>query len=103
MSSSIKYKVNISIDDVSPHPQAGIGVLDRCCELIDVFPDIKFTLFIPLCYTRLYQRSYPISEFKEFCDIIREIPKRNFEIGYHGYLHGIPHYSNNDEFKNLSY
>jgi hypothetical protein len=41
------YKVNISIDDISPHPQSSTKVLDRCFELINVFPEIKFSLFIP--------------------------------------------------------
>lgn len=31
------------------------------------------------------------------------MPKENFEIGYHGYHHGIPGVTNNDEFKNLNY
>ena len=75
MSSSVKYKVNISIDDVSPHPSAGVGVLDRCYELIDIFPNIKFTLFIPMCYTRKNQQSYPISDYSDFCDIIKNLPK----------------------------
>ena len=30
----MKYKVNISIDDVSPHPLSSVGVLNRCHELI---------------------------------------------------------------------
>ena len=28
------YKVNISIDDVSPHPLSSINVLERCYEII---------------------------------------------------------------------
>ena len=103
MSSSVKYKVNISIDDVSPHPKAGVGVLDRCYELIEVFPTIKFTLFVPLCYTRFLEDSYPISEYPEFCKILKELSVENFEIGAHGYQHGIPHISSNDEFKSLDY
>ena len=48
----MSYKVNISIDDVSPHPRASINVLERCYELIEVFPDIKFSLFVPIAYWR---------------------------------------------------
>ena len=99
----MKYKINISIDDVSPHPQASTKVLDRCYELIKVFPKIKFTLFIPMCYTRLNEKSYPISEYPEFCKIIKNLSPNNFEIGYHGYLHGIKNRSNNDEFQYLNY
>ena len=44
--------VNISIDDVSPHPRSSIKVLDRCHELISDYPDIKFTLFVPISYWR---------------------------------------------------
>ena len=35
------YKVNVSIDDVSPHPKSSIKVLDRCYELIEEFKDGK--------------------------------------------------------------
>ena len=46
------FKVNISIDDVSPHPMSSVGVIDRCMEVIEEFPDVKFTLFIPAAYWR---------------------------------------------------
>ncbi len=96
-------KINISIDDVSPHPQSSVGVLDRCYHLISKFPDIKFTLFIPICYTRKDNKSYPISEYPKFCETIQNLSQDNFEIGYHGYHHGIIGKSNNDEFMNISY
>ncbi len=103
MNLSKQYKINISIDDVSPHPKSGIGVIDRCYELIDVFPNIKFTLFIPMCYTRKNQQSYPISEYPNFCETIKKLPSNNFEIGYHGYYHGILGINSNDEFQHLNY
>ncbi len=96
-------KINISIDDVSPHPRSSVGVLDRCYQLISKFPNIKFTLFIPMHYTRKDNKSYPISEYPNFCETIRKLSKDNFEIGYHGYYHGIIGKSNNDEFKDISY
>jgi peptidoglycan/xylan/chitin deacetylase (PgdA/CDA1 family) len=99
----MKYKVNISIDDVSPHPRAGIGVLDRCDELISEFPDIKFTLFVPICYSRLGEPQYPIGKFPEFCQTLKKLPTKNFEIGYHGYHHGIIGKNSNDEFRYLNY
>jgi len=102
------YKVNISIDDVSPHPLSSAKVVDRCYEVLDVFPEAKFTLFIPLSYWRTQGETataqpLKISLYREFCDLLRKLPKNNFELGYHGLFHGIPFESNNDEFCNLSY
>ncbi|MFA7220033.1 MAG: DUF2334 domain-containing protein, partial [Synergistaceae bacterium] len=96
-------KVNISIDDITPHPQSSIKVLDRCCELLNDFPDIKFTLFVPMAYTRFQDRSYCLNEFPDFCDCLRNLPQEVFELGWHGYYHGILNESNNDEFRYLSY
>jgi len=102
-------KVNISIDDVSPHPFSSTRVLERCGELIEVFPDIKFSLFIPLAYWRTMKsgtttaKPMYISEFPEFCETILELPEQNYEIGFHGYYHGIPGKSDNDEFQYLNY
>ena len=102
------YKVNISIDDVSPHPQSSIKVLDRCYELIDIFPSIKFTLFIPLSYWRTMgdtasEKPYHIQDYPKFIESLQRLSTDNFELCYHGLLHGIPYISNNDEFKNLNY
>jgi predicted deacetylase len=43
-----------------------------------------------------------ILEFPDFCEELQKLPKNNFEIGYHGFFHGIPGVSNNDEFKDLN-
>jgi len=100
-------KVNISIDDVSPHPESSVKVLQRCDELIVAYPDIKFTLFIPAAYwrTRSHTTSAPLflHEHQEFCDTIHALSTKHFEIGYHGYYHGVPHVNNNDEFNKLDY
>jgi predicted deacetylase len=102
-------KVNISIDDVSPHPLSSIKVAERCFELIEEFKDIKFTLFVPISYWRTIKdiaktnKPLPISEYPEFCQFLRDLPKNNFEICYHGFYHGIPGKSDNDEFQNLDY
>jgi len=101
--------LNISIDDVSPHPQSSTKVLERCFELIEIFNDIKFTLFIPTAYWRTVKPDIStdtplvLSDYPEFCSEVRSLPSKNFEIGYHGHYHGIPGYNDNDEFKNLSY
>jgi predicted deacetylase len=102
-----KCKLNISIDDVSPHPESSIKVLDHCDELLRAFPDIKFTLFIPLAYWRTINHATEnplyISEYPEFVDALKRLPKNSFELGIHGYHHGIPYKSNNDEFATISY
>lgn len=102
-------KLNISIDDVSPHPLSSIKVLDRCFDLIEEFPEIKFSLFIPISYWRTIKSgtttttSLPLHLYPEFCEYIKKLPKTNFEICYHGLFHGIPNHSDNDEFQNLEY
>ena len=101
--------INISIDDITPHPRASVRVLDRCFELIEKFPDIKFSLFVPVSYWRTKKPNtitqYPlqIDLFPDFCKFIKELPDSNFEICYHGFYHGIPGQSDNDEFKTLNY
>ena len=72
----MKYKVNISIDDISPHPRSSTEVLNRCAELIEVFPDIKFSLFIPMAYWRTSRPGTPpekpliVSAYPDFCEIL---------------------------------
>ena len=104
----MQYKVNISIDDVSPHPMSSVNVLNRCYELIDIFPDVKFTLFVPLAYWRQVgptrtEHPLEVQLFPGFCEVIRDLPDDNFEIGYHGLWHGVPPHNNNDEFKDVDY
>lgn len=101
--------LNISIDDVSPHPKSSVAVLENCHNMIKKFPDIKFSLFIPISYWRtqkpgtVTQHPLQIDLFKDFCDNIKNLSKDNFEICYHGLFHGIPGKSDNDEFQHLSY
>jgi len=105
----MQCKVNVSIDDVSPHPRSGINVLKNCETLIKEFPDIKFSLFIPIAYWRTMKPSVStteplvLSKYKDFCDILLNLPKENFELCYHGLYHGIPGKSDNDELRNLNY
>jgi predicted deacetylase len=103
----MRPKVNISIDDVSPHPMSSIKVVDRCFELIEEFEDIKFTLFVPAAYWRTQGETATkdpliLRNFPDFCDSLRKLPIENFELGYHGVLHGIPNISNNDELRDVS-
>tara|TARA_Y100000310_G_scaffold308073_1_gene350804 strand:- start:5559 stop:6290 length:732 start_codon:yes stop_codon:yes gene_type:complete len=105
----MKSLINISIDDISPHPRSSLKVLDRCYELIDIFPKIKFSLFVPAAYWRTHKpgtiskEPLFISQYPEFCQELSNLDKNNFEIGYHGYYHGIPGENDNDEFKNITY
>lgn len=100
--------INISIDDVSPHPLSSVKVLDQCFELIKIFPSIKFTLFVPVAYWRTVRPGIAtpaplrLDSFPEFCKTIKELPKENFEICYHGLFHGIPGKNDNDEFQHLT-
>ena len=96
-------KLNISIDDLTPRPKSGLKVLDRAYELIAKFPDIKFTLFIPTAYMRQGEKSYPISEYPDFCDALKKLGKKNFELGWHGHFHGIKDKASNSEFIKLDY
>ena len=96
-------RINISIDDMCPHPQSSVLVLDRCYELLNDFPDIKFSLFIPMAYTRYREKSYPINQYKDFCFTLKNLSSETFEIGWHGYHHGILNKSNNNEFRYLDY
>jgi len=106
----MKYKINISIDDISPHPRSSTEVLNRCHELIDIFPNIKFSLFIPMAYWRTArpgtttEKPLIVSAYPEFCEILKNLPKENFELGYHGFFHGKPQEKNdNNELYRISY
>ena len=103
----MRYGVNISIDDVSPHPKSSTKVLDRCFELIEQFPGIKFTLFLPMAYWRTIgntasPRPYRVDQDEIFVKKLLDLPENNFELAYHGLFHGIPQVSNNDEFQYLT-
>jgi uncharacterized protein DUF2334 len=99
-------RINISIDDISPHPRSSTRVLKQCFRVIEKFPDVKFTLFIPIAYWRTQgvtatSTELSIDAFPAFCDELKALPKKNFELAYHGLNHGIPGRSNNDELQNI--
>ena len=101
--------VNISIDDVSPHPASSTKVINQCYEIIKVFPDVKFSLFVPAAYWRTMRHDVATREplridmFPDFCNEIRSLSPKNFEVAYHGLFHGIPGKSDNDELENITY
>ena len=98
--------LNVSVDDVSPHPLSSTEVLNQCFRVLDKFPDAKFTRFVPTAYWRTIGPTatagpLDIAKFPTFCDKLRALPKSNFELCYHGHFHGIPSKSNNDELQNI--
>ena len=103
-------KVNISIDDVSPHPASSIRVTEQCFQILEKVPTAKFTLFVPTAYWRTIpsppqskcESPLFLSEHPEFCSALRRLPADHFEIGFHGHHHGIPGKSNNDELRYVS-
>jgi len=105
----MQHLVNISIDDISPHPKSSIKVLDRCHELLQQFPALKFSLFIPVSYWRTIrpdiatQVPLRIDLYPEFCTELLNLPRENFEICLHGFYHGVPGKSDNDEFEKLNF
>ena len=105
----MKYLVNISIDDVTPHPRSSLKVIKNCKKILDEFPECKFTLFTPVSYWRTKKpgtiTKFPLSidKFHDFCYALSFLDKNNFEVGYHGYYHGIPGKSDNDEFRWINF
>lgn len=104
-------RVNISIDDVTPHPRSSIRVVDQCHRILERVPSAKFTLFVPTAYWRtvpappesVCERPLFLREHPEFCKSLRSLEPEVFEIGFHGHHHGIPGVSNNDELKNCGH
>ena len=81
-----KYKLNISIDDVSPHPRSSTIVLKQCERIIKKYPEAKFSIFIPLAHWRTRRPEvatkspFIISDYPDFCETLRNLPKDNYEI-----------------------
>ena len=102
-------KINVSIDDVSPHQFSSTRVLENCEQLIEEFPDIKISLFVPTAYwttlnsATTTKEPLKLSQFRVFCEELQDLDPNNYERGFHGYYHGIPGQSDNDEFQSISY
>lgn len=99
-------RLNISIDDLSPHPNIGFGALNCLQEIVNGY-NIKVSLFIPTSVQRFGAREkkhYMLEDFPEFVDRIKALPEKYFEVCYHGHKHGQKRKkSNNDEFRYLRY
>ncbi len=104
-------RVNISIDDVTPHPKSSIRVVENCLRIMSRVPSAKFTLFVPTAYWRtiasppesVCSEPYYLPNFPDFCQQLMSLSDDHFEIGFHGHHHGIPGKSNNDELKTVSF
>ena len=102
--------VRLSIDDVTPHPHASTACLDHFRYLTDHLGNgvPKITLFVPLAYWRTYKASTDrplfIREHPEFVTELFDLVENfNYELGFHGYYHGIKGSSDNDEVRWLDY
>ena len=100
-------KFNLSLDDMSPHPKAGLNFesINWCNELINKYPGIKINLFVPAAYCRLGENPVFLSQHMDWVDRVNNLPD-NYKINMHGLYHRRTGYlrqhdSNNDEFQFL--
>ena len=99
---------NLSLDDFSPHPRAGLDfkVIDQCNRLIEKYPEIKINLFTPAAYCRLGEEPCFLSDNMEWVARAKDLPD-NYRINLHGLYHrrtgGKHPVSNNDEWQFLNY
>lgn len=100
-------KINVSIDDISIHPQSRIEpIIERCEYLLNWFPDMKFTFFMPIAYWRRFgptatKKPLWIQQEEKFLDKLMSLPPEYFEIGIHGIFHSSEN-SNNNEMLGLT-
>ena len=108
MSTLSKKLLNISIDDVSPHPESSIKIIDRCELLLKQIPDLKFTFFVPTGYWRRIgsqatKEPFLLRDYPDFCEKLLKLDKDKYEIGFHGHHHAAHANTNNDEFGLANY
>lgn len=103
-------KFNLSLDDMSPHPRAGLNFesIQWCEELIADYPQIKINLFVPAAYCRLGEENpCYISKNKEWLNSLKSLPIHNYRVNAHGLFHRRINKkygnSNNDEWQYLTY
>lgn len=104
---SYKQKFNLSLDDMSPHPRAGLNFesIGWCEELIADYPNLRINLFVPAAYCRLGEDPCKLSDHPEWVKELKELSSQNYRINMHGMYHrratkSHPH-SNNDEWQYL--
>lgn len=102
-------KFNLSLDDMSPHPKAGIKFesIEWCEKLIADYPQLKINLFVPAAYCRLGEQSHKLSEHMDWVKKLRQLSDTNYRINMHGLYHRriSPKHgnSNNDEWQFLEF
>lgn len=100
-------KFNLSLDDFSPHPKAGLNFesIVWCDKLIKKYPGIKINLFVPAAYCRIGEEPCYLTANPEWVKMVKALPD-NYRINLHGLFHrrtdGKHPVSNNDEFQYLS-
>lgn len=104
-------KFNLSLDDMSPHPKAGLNFesINWCDKIIEAYPDFKINLFVPAAYCRLGEQPYYLSKNLEWVFNLKRIYEsqpNNYRINFHGMYHRRTDKkhpdSNNDEFQYLN-
>lgn len=106
-------KFNLSLDDFSPHPNAGLNFesIKWCDKLIEIYPDLKINLFVPSSYRRINGPTYHLTSNKEWTNKVDALWKGNYRVNFHGLHHSrqlwprkqTEHISNNDEWEYISY
>lgn len=103
---------NLSLDDFSPHPRAGLDMksIGWCNKLIDKYPGIRIDLFVPAAYCRLGEDPCRLTVSSKWAYKVKDLPD-NYCINLHGMFHrrsAIDYKfhkkaaSNNDEFQFLN-
>lgn len=100
-------KFNLSLDDMSPHPKAGLNFesIKWCDKLIEKYPQLKINLFVPAAYCRLGEEPHALTDNMKWVEKLKALPD-NYVINMHGYHHRrvSKKYgnSNNDEWQYLN-
>lgn len=91
---TVKY--NLNFDDLVP----GNSSLVLLKKLVRLFPQIKITLFVPI--NSREAKDTDLFDHPDWCRQIARLPRKNFEIGVHGYFHHLDDWHKTPEFKYLS-
>lgn len=98
---------NLSLDDFSPHPRAGLNFesIEWCEKLVKKYSDFKVNLFVPAAYCRLGEEPCHLTDNMEWVKRVQKLSPHNYRINLHGLFHrrtdGKHPDSNNDEFQYL--
>ena len=62
-------KLNISIDDVSPHPLSSLKIIEKCQKVIDIIPNNKYDV-IPVGMNSIEQINFIVCDLSSPNEII---------------------------------